>query len=317
MFHYQAYGYALLSALPLGELDRVESGSRLPSIRIEEGHVVDPRASLRYECLWPSGARYFVSHGDGTRYVLTFPDVCDVAVDVDRRTVRVAAVPGVTAETIRHILLDQVVPRLLAAMGRTVLHASAVETPIGTVAFLGEGGAGKSTLAAAFSAAGDAFVCDDALVVEVIGGCAYATPGYPRLRLFPDGVHQFFERNDRAPLPHSSKKWCVRPPIVANRLTPLRHTFVLDSQSEGTVPRLKPLAATEAFFALVRESYRLDARTAEILTRDTNLYADVTSACPMSKLTVPDEIDRLSSLRDWLLAALERPAKCETATATR
>lgn len=320
MFRYQAYGHALLSDLPLAELDQAESGSSLPSIRIETGQVVDPCASLRYECLWPSGERYFASHGDGTRYLLTFPDVCDVAVDVDRRAVRVSALPGVTAETIRHILLDQVVPRLIAAAGRIVLHASAVETPIGTVAFLGEGGTGKSTLAAAFSAAGDALVCDDALVIDVAGGRPCATPGYPRLRLFPDAARRFFGRAEGDRLPHTPKKRCVRPPVVSNQSTPLLHVFVLDGQSEGTVPRLEPIGATEAFFALVQDSYRLDARTAEILTRDTNLYADLTSLCPVSRLTVPDELGSLSSLRDWLLASLaslEPPTPCATATATR
>lgn len=316
MFRYQAYGHALLSDLPLAELDQVEAASSPPSIRIETGQVVDTDASLRYECLWPSGERYFASHGDGSRYVLHFPEVCGVAVDVDRRAVRVSAFPAVAPETIKHILLDQVVPRLIAASGRVVLHASAVETPVGTVAFLGEGGAGKSTLAAAFCAAGDALVCDDALVIVVAGGRTYATPGYPSLRLFSDAARQFFRRSGQEWLPHNTKKCCVRPPVVSNQLTPLRHVFVLNAQSEGAVPRLEPLGATEAFFALVQDSYRLDARTAEILTRDTNLYADFTSLCPVSRLTVPDDLSNLSRLRDWLLTSLERPAVCATATAT-
>lgn len=316
MFRYQAYGHALLSDRPLGELDQIESPGGLPSIRVETGQVVAMPAALRYECVWPSGARYFASYGDGSRYVLSFPDVCDVAVDVDRKAVRVSPLPGVTAEVMQHILLDQVVPRLIAAGGRIVLHASAVETPAGTVAFLGEGGAGKSTLAAAFSAAGDALICDDALVIVMAGGRPYATPGYPSLRLFPDVARQFFGRSEGAWRPHSTKKWCVRPNVASNQLTPLRHLVVLDGQSEGTAPRLEPLAATEAFFALVQESYRLDARTAEILTRDTHLYADLTSLCPVSRLTVPDELSSLSSFRDWLLASLEPPAICATATGT-
>jgi len=217
MFHYHAYGHSLLSDLPFAELDQVEPGCRLPSIRLEAAEVVAPCSSLRYECLWPSGARYFAAYGDGTRYVLRFPDVCDVDVDVDRRAVRISRLPPIAAETIRHILLDQVIPRLIAAAGRTVLHASAVETRVGTVAFLGEGGAGKSTLAAVFSAAGDALVSDDALVIEVAGGRAYARPGYPRLRLFPDAARQFFGRNDRGWLPNNAKKWCVRPPVVSNQ----------------------------------------------------------------------------------------------------
>lgn len=316
-FRYKAYGHTLLSDFPLAELDQVDSGAGVPSIRIEAGRgVVDSPASLCYECLWPSGARYFASHGDGARYVLNFPDVCDIAADVERLTVSVSALPSVTAEAIRHVLLDQVVPRLIAAAGRIVLHASAVQTPVGTVAFLGEGGTGKSTLAAAFCAAGDALVCDDALVIEVAGDRMWATPSYPSLRLLPDAARQFFGGSDRPRPSHRTSKWCVRPPAVSDERTPLRHVFVLDPQSDGTVPRAEPLAATSAFIALVRQSYRLDARAAPILARDTNLYADLISLCPVSQLSVPDELRSLSSLRHWLLAFVEPSAVCATTTAT-
>lgn len=315
-FHYQAYGHALVSDLPLAELDPFEGSGSLPTIRIEAAQVLGASAPLRYECLWPSGARYFVSYGNGSRYVLNFPDVCDVAVDVDRLIVQASPMPDVAAETIRHILLDQVIPRLVAATGRIVLHASAVSTPVGAVAFLGEGGVGKSTLAAAFSTAGDALVCDDALVIAEGDGRPWATPSYPGLRLFPDVARQFFGSADAEWPLRDTMKWSVRPPLQSHGPTPLRHVFVLDGQLHGTAPRLEPLGPTEAFFSLLRHAYRLDAMTPAILRRDTNLYADLTSRCPVSRLIVPDQLGSLSNFRDWLFAMLEPSAVCATATAT-
>lgn len=316
MFHYPAFGHTLLSDVPFGELDQREPSGNNPPIRIETGPVVDTLSSLRYECLWPSGERYFASYGEGSRYVLHFPNVCGVAVDVGRSVVRVSPLPQVPLEAVTHVLLNQVVPRLIAAMGRVVLHASAVETPLGTVAFLGEGGAGKSTLAAVFSAAGHALVCDDALVVAVAEGRPWAVPGYPSLRLFPDAAGQLFESRDGAWLPHAAKKRRVRPPLRSSGLTPLRHLFVLDGESKGSTPRVEPIGQKEAFFALLRHAYRLDATTPEIIARDTNLYVGLLPQCAVSRLTLPDGLDTLPSARNWLLTRLERHAPCATATAT-
>lgn len=315
-FRYQAYGHTLVSDLPLAELDPFESSNSLPTICIEAAQVLGTSAPLCYECLWPSGERYFVSYGDGSRYVLNFPNVCDVAVDVDRLIVQASPLPDAAAETVRHILLDQVIPRLVAATGRIVLHASAVETDAGTVAFLGEGGMGKSTLAAAFSTAGDALVCDDALVIADEDGRPWATPGYPGLRLFPDAARQFFGSADTEWPPRDARKWSVRPLRQSQGPTPLIHVFVLVDQSERAAPHLERLGLTEAFFSLVQHAYRLDARTPAILRRDTNLYADLTSRCPVSRLIVPDHLGGLPSFREWLLAILEPAAVCATATAT-
>ena len=54
----------------------------------------------------------------------------------------------------------------MAAAGRLVLHASAIESASGVIAFVGRSGAGKSTLAAASVAAGYRYVADEITAVD-------------------------------------------------------------------------------------------------------------------------------------------------------
>lgn len=317
MFRHRAYGFALHADIRFDELDPVQPEDELPSIRIETGAVSGAPASLRYQSLWPSGELYFASYGDGRHYVLHFPAFCDAAVDVARLTVRVSSSPFVPTETLRHVLLDQVVPRTIAGRGHAVLHASAIDSPAGTLAFLGQGGAGKSSLAAAFCAAGHALVCDDALVVAFAGGRAWATPGYPTLRLLPETANRFFGATDLTQVAHYTHKMRVRPRAISRRVTPMLHILLPEVGSAGETPRLERLRGQEAFFALLQEAYRMDAVEPAILARDTGLYADLASRCPVSRLVIPDDLGALPEVRDWTLSALKIGQPCVRATATQ
>ena len=95
--------------------------------------------------------------------------------------------PGAQMRTVRHLLLDQVLP-VLASDGaaRNGLHASAVMIEGGAVAFVGATGRGKSTLAASFATAGHPVVTDDCFMLEPGRDGPRAVPTYPSLRLSED-----------------------------------------------------------------------------------------------------------------------------------
>lgn len=74
---------------------------------------------------------------------------------------------------------------VLRALGRPVLHASAVTIAGSTFAFLGTQGAGKSSVAAGFLGRGAALVTDDALPLEIRGGEVWAYPSLGVMKLWP------------------------------------------------------------------------------------------------------------------------------------
>src|SRR3954447_18430377 len=100
----------------------------------------------------------------GTRraYLLRFPELADFEVSADARRIVARPAAGLPVDTLRHLLIDQVLPLVTSRHGRLSLHASAVHLPgIGAIAFVGDAGRGKSTLAAALALAGARVVADD------------------------------------------------------------------------------------------------------------------------------------------------------------
>lgn len=95
-----------------------------------------------------------------------------LVVDFERRTLEAA--PGFPASLAPEQALRWAAPHLLWSVGIPVLHASAVETPEGVLAFSGASGTGKTTLARMLAAAGHGLVSEDLVVLstenEVVRG---------------------------------------------------------------------------------------------------------------------------------------------------
>jgi hypothetical protein len=85
-------------------------------------------------------------------------------------------------------ILGSVLGCAVSMRGLLNLHGSVVAIGDQAVALLGGPAAGKSTLAAAFVAAGHRLLSDDHVVLSHDGGRFCALPGPPRLRLWPESL---------------------------------------------------------------------------------------------------------------------------------
>jgi hypothetical protein len=96
------------------------------------------------------GGETLLSHCNRDSYHwLRFPGLADFLISADADEISCYPVPAVPEETIRHLLLDQVLPRCLAHQGKIMLrHQRSWLTWLDT--FLYDSGAGKSTLAGNF-----------------------------------------------------------------------------------------------------------------------------------------------------------------------
>lgn len=83
-----------------------------------------------------------------------------------------------------HAVIQPVLVFILNSRGMPVLHASAVQTRQGAVAFLGMSGQGKSTMTAVFLRHGAALLTDDALPLRVETDIVYGVPGPPHMKLW-------------------------------------------------------------------------------------------------------------------------------------
>ena len=139
-----------------------------------------------HQWTFPDGTKWTLFYRLDSGYLLRFPDLVDFEVSRDGRMAVAWPVPGVSPGTVEHLHLNQVLPLALSRQGRLVLHASAVAFDGIGVAFTGESGRGKSTLAASFATTGARFLTDDGLQLDWLDGQCQIMPSHPSVRLWED-----------------------------------------------------------------------------------------------------------------------------------
>ena len=310
---------AIRANLPLPELPAVEAAGAADLAVIVEWTDVGAAVTLGTHMLsWPTTnggtaiSFHMAAAGDSE---LRFPHRGVFTITNDSTRVGVHAEPGVTTETIRHLLLDQVLPRLLAHHGRLIVHGSAVQIDDRALVFIGDSGAGKSTLAASFSADGHRLLCDDGIVLTPGKRCTMALPTYRSLRLWPDSVAGIYpEAAPRvAPMAHYSTKQRVlvddgSPP--APEPLPLAAVYVLSSTADTKTTSISRLSARDACMAIIRNAFQLDVtdrnRTADLMSK----AGDVAEQVPVFALSYPRGYEHLPAVRAAVLEHLAHWAAC-------
>ena len=208
---------------------------------------------------------------------------------VSHRLIEIAPEPSLRASTIRHLLLDQVLPLALAAEGRLVLHASGLRRGARAIAVAGAAGTGKSTMAAALSGEGWSVTSDDGVLVEEGGSEMIAVPAYPGLRLWPETLDVTGMR-DRCigEVAEYSAKLRVAPPAHGDvGAAPLAHVVVL---ARGDRLQIDVLSARDAAMAVLAHAYRADLTDRDALAAQLDACARFVERVRVSRLTLPDDL---------------------------
>ena len=175
--------------------------------------------------------------------------------------------PGIPIESIRHLLLDQAIPRTLGQRGHLILHAAAVALQQGqAIAFVGASGTGKSTLASSFYQNGAHLITDDCLLLEELEEQILAIPNYNGARLFSDSSKAIFgDRFVHSPVAHYSTKSRIQlpnnmqtKPNLGFRLSKL---FLLEGASEGNdreSVQISPIKGADELIAMIGQTFSLD-----------------------------------------------------------
>jgi hypothetical protein len=316
MFRYSVYGLDLASDTALPELDALESAPREAAIPIAVrlradgyGNCCVPRWVLHSTL--PNGNDWALCGKIEGGYLLRYLGFADFTVDHSGHELRCTHIEsGTSHQTLRHLLLDQVLPLVLNLLGRDVLHAAAVEMPAGVCAFIGPAGVGKSTLAASLAAAGYTTFCDDCLVLQRNGGIV-CIPGYPGVRLWSDSLtvlgDQTVKLSDVAH--YTAKRRIVgktsrftdipRPLIAIYRIS-----RPLDRDPALTTARIEPLAGREAFMELVSSAFVLNVTNPATLLRHFRCIEQLVSQVPIARLMLPDDLAILPAAHRAILSDL-------------
>ena len=137
------------------------------------------------------------------------------------------------------------------------LHASALGIAGGCIAFMGEKGMGKSTLAGFVHAAGFPLLCDDLCVVVHGTGAATVSPVFPAIKLRPDAAEALAPQLPTLALSdYHTERFTVPPPVtLSTEPRPLKALYVLVDAKDTGEAGFQRLAPKSALDFLMRNVY--------------------------------------------------------------
>jgi hypothetical protein len=240
-------------------------------------------------------------------YLLRFPSHGDFLISRDVSEILCRPLPDIPEVTLRHLLLDQVIPLVLSRRELLVLHASAVMTERGVIAFAGKSGRGKSTMALAFAKQGHALITDDCLALRIEEGKWMALPSYPGVRLWESSAEELVPGDaSTCYVAHYTSKRRIIDADGLEFLTrpePIGGLFVLGDEQPKIC--IENLTATRGFMAWAEFAYNLDVRDTNFLREHFEALGKVTATIPAYALHYPREFSSLPAVREAILKHLE------------
>lgn len=312
---YSVYGIRLRSTIPLC-LPECPAGSPGADIEI---HLAPPEffssalngaPLIEVESGW-----YSYAHLPGGATYIRYEGLFHFLASPGGKHLYCAELGPCAAESFHAYLLGQALSFALIKQGHEPLHATCVTTgEDSAIAFLGESGYGKSSLAACFLASGSRMVTDDLFLCRRDRGRYMVQPGPPRLKIYPEVADRFLGPGWRAtPMYPGSEKLLVSlaPHFRAPGPAPLRAIYVLsypngEPLSEGV--RIAPLAAKDAFLQLIRGTFNIRLDHPERLQRQFAFAHALAREVPVRELVYEREMSLLSAVRSRILADLEELA---------
>jgi hypothetical protein len=205
--------------------------------------------------------------------------------------------PGVAPWRWQRFLVGRVLPWAAVLRGREALHASAVAVDGRAVAFVGQTGAGKTSLAVQLVARGNRFVTDDVLTLDDRGGQIRAHPGAAIAAVRPAeraAISRSTWRSVGSVLGHSGKTYMQLPRV--DRPLPLGALYFLE---KGEGPAVERIERPDPRL-LLGSTFVLGIQTPERLMRQLDLCAAIVRDVPLFRLRIVPGVgsERLAAIAD-------------------
>ena len=314
---FSVYGIALHSEIPLalphhqqGELAQIELRTGPASFFSDatRGVRLEQRSGSWYEfCRLPDWSSY-----------ARWKEVGEFLVSADGRRIVCRQFDLATTESFQVYLLGQALSIALVKTGFEPVHATVVVVHGGAVAFLGESGFGKSSLAASFLDAGHQLLTDDLLLLQTSARCVLAYPGPARIKLFRKTARRFLAAaasgvkmnpdTEKLILPLDHKQSC-RVPVPLKAVYSLAGPRDVFRQQDI---RSEPLSPRQGFLELVKSTFNCRIRDTDRLQRQLHETACVVSLVPVRKLSFPRVWNQLASVRRAIISDLDLQVLTET-----
>ncbi|MCB0164738.1 MAG: hypothetical protein KDI79_10960 [Anaerolineae bacterium] len=289
MPNYSAYGLVIYSDLPFPELPAT-TPNKIPDVIIQKGKINwEPHRSGPTD----SCCRITAKH------VYFFWGHIGKVLIANGQTIVVDPCPGVPEAVIRLPILGVAFAALLHQRGQLALHASAVVVNGKAIAFLGDTGWGKSTLAAALHARGHQLLCDDVVALDFTEREITVLPAFPQLKLWPDALETMGVVPDHLPRLSTQVEKRRRPISdgFSYHPVPLGAIYILGM---GPVLQIQRLSQSEAMVALIRNSHAALSRQLAYWGKAVHFRqcTDLAKQVPIYSLKRPKNLTLLSAVAE-------------------
>lgn len=199
---YKAFGLSVTSEIPLPELPIIRDTEGETDVEIKLGDL-----SSLWDKLSDEQDVFVVKEN---LIMFRVPDIATFSVQGGNR-ITVSLLKNYDQDVIRLYLLGTCMGALLMQRKILPLHGSVVADDTRAYAFIGERGAGKSTLATAFLRKGYRLLSDDVIAVSLSeGNIPYVIPSYPQQKLWQRSLQAFgMNSSEYSPLYKRETKYAV------------------------------------------------------------------------------------------------------------
>jgi hypothetical protein len=307
---YELSGLRVESDFPLTALPGEAAGGAAPALRVRLSEAASPPPASGWMLEqaidgvpWLSVARA------PSGYLLRIHGFADFSLDTGRAELTCTPEEGCPLEILEQLFIDQVFPRILHVSGRFSFHASSVALAEGgVIAFLGNAGLGKSTLASSLACTPLATLfSDDCLALTPTASIVLAHPSYPSSRLWPPSAEALFR--DRGELPFASPRTSKRRIALPAERAPQRLCRLYLLEPGAGPPTITRLRRRDAIAALLPHLYRLDFEDRARLTEEMSVLTQVVTHAVVARLAYRRDFAELPAVHALIRAdtANEQP----------
>lgn len=236
--------------------------------------------------------------GHAAKYLIRSHGLADFYMTEDGSQVDVLPRPGASRERIDEVFDQLIRPGIDQLAGTPAIHASALATPVGTVAFLGPSGAGKSTLAALLSKRWP-LVADDYLPLSIDGESVIARPSSTWVRVRGATADHVGEVGT----PRAGKLAVERP--SASEPRPLCRIYAIGESADAV--EITRCSRRDGFALVASQLHRLDTQSAALLEAELSFIEKVTSYVQLRILRYPRSFDAMPRIEQAIEADLTPP----------
>ncbi|MBS1819447.1 MAG: hypothetical protein JSU08_16060 [Acidobacteria bacterium] len=251
----------------------------------------------------PDGARVARGLRANGSYLMEWPNLATYRFDADRQSVIAYPAPGASADDIWDAYRRSVLPLALQVRGWEALHASAIVTAGGLVAFCARSQTGKSTIAFGLRRRGFPQWCDDGLVFRPDAPpLASPLPFEARLRPESRTLFGYGTPTGAAYLGNTLGEQHFTEPLPIRSICLLSRTVDAPPDTRTEVRSVPP---ADAFTALLTHALEFDPTDDVRRTRMMRNYLDLAAAVPVVELRFVPNRARFDSLLDTVTSALD------------